>query len=262
MQITSIGDRDFLLAVLTLPGYIPGEIRLLEDLLEAGVSRLHIRKPDLAPAAFSTLLEQLAPRWASRLVLHGSRELAGRYGIPQLHGSVAFANGQGRSGGGPFVGAVPIGEPSAGKPSAGPSSPGESSVSRPPSDGEIHPGLPSSDVDPRVGLHPPAISTSVHSWEEFKALPGGLAYAFISPLFDSISKPGYNANATLLQPPAGILPCRPIGLGGISAGTIGTMIRQGWTGAAVLGYIWDEPNESLKRYEQLKKSIDDVLSGK
>lgn len=230
-------QTNFLLAVLTLPGYIPGEIQLLEQLLDAGLTRLHIRKPDLAPAALNTLLEQLAPRWASRLVLHGPRELAAQYGIPQLHGSVEFSNGQGRSGGGPFVGGALA----------------------PASIGATPPPAASNPPGASIGA-PPAISTSVHSWEEFKALPHGLAYAFISPLFDSISKPGYNANSTLLQPPSGPLPCPPVGLGGISAGTIGTMIRQGWTGAAVLGYIWDAPQESLKRYEQLKKSIDEALS--
>jgi thiamine-phosphate pyrophosphorylase len=202
--------KDFLLAVLTLPVLFDGEVELLEGLLEAGLEKLHVRKPGVGQDALEGLLQRLAPRWGSRMVLHGSCELAVRYGIPQVHGSVAFKDGSGRSGGGPFVG---------------------------------------------TGA-PVAVSTSVHSWEEFRALPDGLSYAFISPLFDSISKRGYQAGAGLLRRPEGGLPCLPMGLGGIGADTIGEMLRQGWKAGAVLGWIWDRPQEALSRYEQLKKIID------
>lgn len=202
---------DFLLAVLTLPGTFAGEGDSLEGLLEAGVARLHLRKPEASMAGLEGLLSRLAPRWADRLVVHGNRELALRYGIPNVHGSVAYARGGGRSGGGPFVGAP-------------------------------------------AGL---ALSTSVHSWEEFGALPAGLAYAFISPLFDSISKKGYAANTALLRQPEEVLPCMPVGLGGIGVETIGELLRQGWSGAAVLGWIWEQPGAAVTRFKELKSIIDE-----
>ena len=34
-----------MLVVITAPGAIPGEVELLEGLLEAGLERLHLRKP-------------------------------------------------------------------------------------------------------------------------------------------------------------------------------------------------------------------------
>ena len=199
----------FLLAVLTLPGMFAGEADRLAALLEAGVDRLHLRKPGVDPGELEGLLRRLAPRWSERLVLHGGRELALRYGIPNVHGSVEYRDGRGRSGGGPFVGA------------------GERLV----------------------------ISTSVHSWEEFGLLPEGLAYAFISPLFDSISKTGYPGNAELLRMsrPG---PCLPVGLGGVNAETLGEMVQLGWKGAAVLGWIWEQPGLAVRRFEQLKKIID------
>jgi thiamine-phosphate pyrophosphorylase len=104
-------------------------------------------------------------------------------------------------------------------------------------------------------------STSVHSWEELRALPPGMDYAFISPVFDSISKPGYRAAADLLEIPAGPLPCRPVGLGGVSRDTIGLMLTRGWTGAAVLGWIWEKPREAVSRFEQLKKIIHGQANG-
>jgi len=235
--------KRFLLAVITLPGFFPGEADLLEGMLEAGLEKLHLRKPgagddksgvgDDKPGRGqddkTELLERLAPRWASRLVLHGSPVLAERYGIPQVHGAVELRGGQGRSGGGPVVEAPQRGGFVAGAAGGG----------------------------PLVGGPGAAISTSVHSWKEFEALPAGLAYAFISPLFDSISKPGYRANTALLRQPEGTLPCMPIGLGGIGADTIGEMIHSGWKGAAVLGWIWGEPGAEVRRYEQLKKIIDE-----
>jgi thiamine monophosphate synthase len=190
--------QDFLLAVITAPASLPGEADYLEGLLEAGLQKLHLRKPG---AELEDLLERLSPRWHSRLVLHGSRELASRYQIPQIHGSVR--------------------EPLAGKDTVG----------------EI------------------AVSTSVHSWEEAKKLPEGIVYAFISPLFDSISKPGYMANSVLLRRPADPPRCRMIGLGGICEKAIGAMIRHGWDGAAVLGWLWEEPREAVGRFGRLKEAV-------
>ena len=198
-----------MLAVLTLPGMFAGEADHLEGLLEVGLSRLHLRKPAAEPGELEGLLRRLAPRWSERLVLHGGRELALRYGIPNVHGSVEYRDGRGRSGGGPFVGA------------------GERLV----------------------------ISTSVHSWEEFGLLPEGLAYAFISPLFDSISKVGYLANTKLLREPKPG-PCLPVGLGGVNAETLAEMVQLGWKGGAVLGWIWEQPGLAVRRFEQLKKIID------
>jgi thiamine monophosphate synthase len=199
---------NFLLAVLSLPGVFAGEAECMEALLVTGVGRLHLRKPEAGAGELEALLQRLAPKWAERLVIHGprSRELALRYGVPNVHGAVAYRDGHGYSGGGPMI------------------------------DGE--------------GM---AVSTSAHGWEEFGKLPGGLAYAFISPLFDSISKRGYVANAGLLMLPKRELPCLPVGLGGVSGSTIGSMLEQGWKGAAVLGWIWEEPTKAVARLEQLLK---------
>jgi thiamine-phosphate pyrophosphorylase len=193
-----IGSDAFLLAVITSPVAISGEEQIMEGMLEAGVERLHLRRPG---GSVEGLLEKLASRWASKLVVHGNAELAVRYGVPQFHGSVKKRGN---------------------------------------------------------GL---AASTSVHSWEEFRRLPPGLEYAFISQVFDSIYKPGYAATGELLTIPGEALPCRPVGLGGISAITIGLMIRRGWMGAAVLGWIWEEPHNAVSRFEQLKTIIDGQAKG-
>ena len=213
---------NFLLAVLSLPGVFAGEADCMEALLDAGVGRLHLRKPEATEQELEELCRRLAPRRAHRLVLHGprSRELALRYGVPNVHGAVAYRK--------------PDGRPS----QSGAGGPAERSGGGPVVEGD--------------GL---VMSTSVHGWEEFAKLPAGLAYAFISPLFDSISKQGYRADERLLEQPGGELPCLPVGLGGISAETIGFMLERGWKGAAVLGWIWEEPKLAVKRLEELQKII-------
>ena len=165
---------EFLLIVITSPRDIPGELGILEALLEAGLERLHLRKPG---GSAQEMFGQLAPRWGSRVVVHGTN------------------------------------------------------------------------------------SRSVHSWKELKALPPGLEYAFISPVFDSISKPGYLANSALLTMPPGPYPCRAVGLGGVTAGNVGILIERGWTGAAVMGWIWEEPGKAVSRFELLKTRIDEQAKG-
>ena len=192
-------DR-FLLVVITSPEFWPGEGDCLEEMLEEGLEKLHVRKPG---KGLESLLERLAPRWSSRLVLHGKRdvvEMAERYHVPQVHGHW------------------------------------------------YKPWEENSTV---------ALSASLHSWEEVREVPqGGLQYVFLSPLFDSISKPGYKAGAGLLQRPDSVAPCGLIGLGGIDEHTIGQVMEHGWDGAAVLGYIWEKPEEAVDRFRSLKAIID------
>ena len=211
-------DTRFLLVVITSPGMVPGEADYLEGLLEAGLEKLHIRKPmhrqvdsgDVQTPGDDriTLLERLAPRWHARLVLHGGKEvmeLAERYKVPQVHGHW------------------------------------------------YKPWLEDERLPGERGI---SLSASLHSWEEVMEVPpGALEYVFLSPLFDSISKPGYLAGEGLIRRPAGVAPCGLIGLGGIDADTSGEVIRHGWDGAALLGYIWQHPEKAVERFMKLKEII-------
>ncbi|HEV2483251.1 MAG TPA: hypothetical protein VGS79_26480, partial [Puia sp.] len=152
--------NNFLLAVLSLPGVFPGEADCMEALLSAGLGRLHLRKPEAGVEELEALVRRLAPRWAERLVLHGpnSRELALRYGVPNVHGAVEIGRAE--------VGRAEVGR-----------APKREGRER--SDGEGHGYSGGGPVVDAAGL---ALSTSVHGWEEFSRLPEGLTYAFISPL--------------------------------------------------------------------------------
>jgi len=235
-------DDDFILVVLTTPVIFPGEAGYLQGLLGSGVERLHIRKPGADVEEVESLIRQVPLRWRSRLVLHGTeqvRSLAWRYGIPQVHGPVEFAGGR-------MVG---------GKRLSGGGGP------------EVKMGIaPGAMTDDRAGKNSEgalggiAVSTSVHSMEELEALPEGLVYTFISPLFDSLSKPGYKGEPGLLALSQGRGGCKVVGLGGIGEETIGQVLANGWAGAAVLGWIWERPAEAIERYERLKKIISEYRS--
>lgn|SRR5690554_380653 len=91
------------------------------------------------------------------------------------------------------------------------------------------------------------LSVSCHSFEEIKALPTFVDYAFLSPIFDSISKVNYKAaftktqiqefftNRDSTQP-------RIYALGGIDIDTIEEAKKCGFDSAAVLGGVWNYAN--------------------
>lgn len=106
------------------------------------------------------------------------------------------------------------------------------------------------------------ISTSFHSWQE--VIDEGINYgsAFISPLFDSISKQGYKAavpingimatKATFL---AANKTCpKIIGLGGIDRTNVAELQKYSYNGAALLGAIW-QATDPVAAFENIKNSI-------
>ncbi len=95
------------------------------------------------------------------------------------------------------------------------------------------------------------ISISCHSVEEIRHLPFRPEYCFLSPVFDSLSKPGYRgcfANGLDLSG----IPFPVIALGGITPEKIALCREAGFQGVAVLGYLWEEPQEILSRFTLLK----------
>lgn len=95
------------------------------------------------------------------------------------------------------------------------------------------------------------IGISCHSIEEIKQLPFVPGYCFLSPVFDSISKPGYRSRFEEL-PRVESLPFPVVALGGITLEKIAVCREKHFDGVAVLGYIWEKPEEALPRFLQLK----------
>ncbi len=94
-------------------------------------------------------------------------------------------------------------------------------------------------------------STSTHSIEDFNQLENLWEYAFISPIFPSISKIGYGENSQILSDikKRTNYKTKLIGLGGITPENQHLAYENGVEGVAFLGSIWENENP-LKTFEK------------
>lgn len=112
------------------------------------------------------------------------------------------------------------------------------------------------------------VSCSCHSLEEVKNKKHFYDYVFMSPIFDSISKEGYDAAYTpeelRLAIKEGIIDKKVMALGGINAEKILEIKDYGFGGAVILGDLWnkfDECNDRdyhriIEHFKRLKEVSD------
>lgn len=101
------------------------------------------------------------------------------------------------------------------------------------------------------------ISCSCHSLQEVTERKPHCTYVFLSPIYNSISKAGYEAafTANELKEAAAqsIIDHRVIALGGISKARLPQISALGFGGAAMLGDLWSHTGSDLIPYfQQLK----------
>lgn len=86
------------------------------------------------------------------------------------------------------------------------------------------------------------ISRSCHSIDEIVSFKSSYDYLFLSPIFNSISKQGYHGafSASQLQEAQqkGIIDNKVVALGGITANNLSIVKQLGFSGAALLGDVW------------------------
>ncbi|QEC53746.1 thiamine-phosphate pyrophosphorylase [Anseongella ginsenosidimutans] len=98
------------------------------------------------------------------------------------------------------------------------------------------------------------ITASIHSWQEYAELERTIEYAFISPVYKSLSKPGYAENKNTWNLPA--VPHVPvIALGGIRSRNIAKVIQAGFSGAGLLGTVWQQPERAVKVFNAVKDQV-------
>jgi thiamine-phosphate pyrophosphorylase len=97
------------------------------------------------------------------------------------------------------------------------------------------------------------LSTSIHQLAAYPSLPEIFDYCFLSPVFNSISKPGYHSLIT----PGFKLPTKTstklIALGGISCQTIPAIKKFDFDGIAVLGSIWETPETAVVNFKKIRQ---------
>ena len=84
------------------------------------------------------------------------------------------------------------------------------------------------------------LSTSVHSVDDFQKLNSVFEYAFLSPVFDSISKENYKAVSFDLKEVRKDI--KLIALGGITIENYKEALNLGFDGVGFLGGVWDQEN--------------------
>ena len=90
-----------------------------------------------------------------------------------------------------------------------------------------------------------AVSKSCHTLDEVEETVGhNYEYVTLSPIFDSISKPGYDAGFDLGTIAGKIHGKKVVALGGITPPQFLTLRQHEFVGAALLGYIWNGDFES------------------
>lgn len=98
-------------------------------------------------------------------------------------------------------------------------------------------------------------STSAHNLRTLQLLPSLFSYTFFSPVFDSLSKPGYKGIAgDEFYLSSEYKRIRVIALGGINAGNMQRVADMNFDGAAVCGAIWNEPAKAVEKWGALKKT--------
>lgn len=102
------------------------------------------------------------------------------------------------------------------------------------------------------------LSTSIHNMTDFENLPNTFDYAFLGPVFDSISKPNYASNLDFRME----LNQRKnyktalVAVGGITPIKIKTALDYGFDDVALLGSIWqsNNPIENFKLCQKTDRS--------
>lgn len=99
-------------------------------------------------------------------------------------------------------------------------------------------------------------STSVHDIDTFNQLEEFWDYAFLSPFYPSISKPGYGTSSSILQQllQRNNTAVKLIALGGIDASNIAQTLSSHVDGIALLGAIW-ESNDPIKTFRACRAAV-------
>lgn len=103
------------------------------------------------------------------------------------------------------------------------------------------------------------ISTATHSVKDFNSLSSDYEYAFLSPVYASISKENYFPKTNLLEDikQRTNFDSKMVALGGIHSGNIEVTLQNGFDNIALLGTIWnnDHPTKQFKLCQQIVHSF-------
>ena len=100
------------------------------------------------------------------------------------------------------------------------------------------------------------LSTSIHDLVEMDNLSPHFNYTFFGPVFNSISKMGYQSvlpENFYIKSEIKKIPI--IGLGGISVKNLEKVCAMNFNGAAVLGTLWSEPENMVAKFQEIRDVV-------
>lgn len=101
--------------------------------------------------------------------------------------------------------------------------------------------------NPVAPMEARGVSVSAHTPQEALAAALCADYLTISPVYDSISKPGYRAAIDFADIVEANRLGRVIALGGVTPERFYELKKAGFSGAALLGYVWSDPEPAIVR---------------
>jgi thiamine-phosphate pyrophosphorylase len=106
------------------------------------------------------------------------------------------------------------------------------------------------------------LSAACHSLKELADRKPSVDYAFLSPIYDSISKQGYQSAYTTAEltaaRDAGVIDDRVVAMGGISLQNIPDVAALGFGGVALLGDVWSRVGDMdlfTHHIDELRKQL-------
>lgn len=204
------------LIVLTKEGFSETESTFLNEILDAGLQTLHLRKPKSPLEQFRNLIKAIHPQHHHKLVIHQHHELTKEFSLKGIHLTSKFRTKSRFWNEQTYVNAAKA-----------------------------------------KGL---SVSTSIHSLVELRLVNEKYDYCFLSPVFDSISKTGYQGKQDDFKDLAAHKheQTKVYALGGITFENVSTLVESPFDGIAVLGYIWDSDNPK-NRFLELKNKLSNLV---
>jgi len=95
-------------------------------------------------------------------------------------------------------------------------------------------------------------STSVHNLDELNDIDGVLDRLWVSPVFDSISRPGHSSETDWIKTLNNkYYHSKIVALGGIHEDNVHALMRKPFDEVALLGAIWSNPENAVENYKRV-----------
>lgn len=213
--------------IITSPERLHEEERVIAALLSAGTSRVLLRKPDWTTEEYAALLDTIHPDCYDRILIRDQPLLAEQYGLAGTHWSGAARAVYETQLCHQDNAAVP-----------------KNSIT--PATKSIWKNISNEALNVLL-----TNSTGIHSASEIASTHIRYSTLLLSPVFNSISKPGYAGRTEGMLTNKDHRPV--LALGGVDHTNIILLKQWHFDGAALLGAIWKTPAKAVENYYRIQQ---------